>query len=125
MEFITLGDIKDEILKVIDSDIVAANEYITGLAQRFRIKSEELLIPPTYTIKRIGICYACYIRAISEVGTDAMANYDGNTGEGRDINAQKAKLYRQELDGLVNNLTALAFTGKEVSGSITVNVFRA
>lgn len=126
MEFITLDDIKDEVLNVTPDDVDNANSYVNGLAERFRIKPEELINPPTYTTKRIAICYACYIRAISEVGTDAAVNYSGElSGANQDVYIQKAKLYRQEMDALTNNLTALAFTGKEVSGSITVNVFRA
>lgn len=126
MEFITFDDIKDEVLNVTPDDVDNANSYVNGLAERFRIKPEELISPPTYTTKRIAICYACYIRAISEVGTDAAVNYSGElSGANQDVYTQKAKLYRQEMDALTNNLTALAFTGKEVSGSITVNVFRA
>lgn len=126
LDFIKIEDIKDEILKVGTDDVAAANEYVTGLAARFRVKPSELLNPPTYTVKRIAICYACYIRAVSEVGTDATVNYAGElSGANQDAYTQKAKLYKQELEGLVNSLTALAFTGKEVGGSITVNVFRA
>ena len=125
MDFITLDDVTDEILQVSDSDIVTANDYVNGLVVKFRIKPEQLVNPPTYTIRRITVCYACYIRAVNHIGSDAMASYDGGSGDGKDIYAQKAKFYRQELDGLVNNLTTLDFTGEEVSGSITVNVFRA
>lgn len=126
MDFITLNDIKDEVLKVTEDDVINANAHVNGLAERFRVKAEELMNPPSYTTKRIAVCYACYIRAMSEVGTDAAVNYAGDlSGANQDVYVQKAKLYKQELDGLTNNLTALAFTGKEVSGSITVNVFRA
>ena len=64
--------------------------------------------------------------SMNSIGTDATVVFEGSGGgEGRDINAQKAKFYRQELDSLVNNLTTSAFTGEEVSGSVTINVFRA
>lgn len=127
MDFITISDITDEVLQVSDADIVAANAYVNGLAQKFRVTDPGLLLnPPSYTVKRVAICYACYIRAINAIGTDATVVFDGSGGnEGRDINAQKAKFYKQELDSLVNNLTTSAFTGEEVSGSVTINVFRA
>lgn len=127
MDFITISDITDEVLQVSDADVVAANAYVNGLAQKFRVSDPRLLLnPPSYTVKRVAICYACYIRAINAIGTDATVVFDGSGGsEARDINAQKAKFYKQELDSLVNNLTTSAFTGEEVSGSVTINVFRA
>ena len=127
MDFITISDITDEVLQVSDADVVAANAYVNGLAQKFRVTDPSLLLnPPSYTVKRVAICYACYIRAINAIGTDATVVFDGSGGsEARDINAQKAKFYKQELDSLVNNLTTSAFTGEEVSGSVTINVFRA
>ena len=127
MDFITTSDITDEILQVSDADVVAANAYVNGLAQKFRVTDASLLLnPPSYTVKRAAICYACYIRAINAIGTDATVVFEGSGGgEGRDINAQKAKFYKQELDSLVNNLTTSAFRGEEVSGSVTINVFRA
>ena len=127
MNFITVDDVEDAVLQVSEGDVVVANAYVNNLAKKFRVTDDsKLLNPPGYTIKRIAICYACYVRAINSIGTDATVVFDGSGGgEGRDINAQKAKFYRQELDGLVNNLTTSAFTGEEVSGSVTINVFRA
>jgi hypothetical protein len=127
MEFITVDDVNDAVLQISEEDVVAANAYVNSLAKKFRVTDDsKLLNPPVYTIKRIAICYACYVRAMNSIGTDATVVFEGSGGgEGRDINAQKAKFYRQELDSLVNNLTTSAFTGEEVSGSVTINVFRA
>lgn len=124
MRFIELVDIKDDTLFCTEDDVDAANEYILGLATKHKVQESKLLQPPRYTIKRVGICYACYVRAMNATGIDAIATISGG-GESRDINYQKARLYRQELDSLVNNLAASDFTAEEVNGSITVNVFRA
>lgn len=127
MDFITIADITDEVLQVSDADVVSANAYVNGLAKKFRVTDEtQLLNPPSYVVKRIAVCYACYVRAINAIGTDATVVFDGSGGsEGRDINAQKAKFYKQELDSLVGSLSTSSFTGEEVSGSVTINVFRA
>ena len=123
MKFIELSDINDDILACNETDVDAANAYVLGLAANHMVSQSKLTMPPKYVVKRIAICYACYIRAISLIGSDATAVFSGNS-EGRDINAQKAKFYKQELDGLVNNLKTADFT-EEVSGGVRINVFRA
>lgn len=123
MRFIELSDVNDDILPCNEEDVDSANAYVLGLANKHRISENKLITPPKYIVKRIAICYACYIRAISLIGSDATAVFNGNS-EGRDINAQKAKFYKQELEGLVNNLTASDFA-EEVNGGVRINVFRA
>ena len=124
MRFIELSDINDDILPCNEEDVDSANAYVLGLANKHRISENKIIMPPKYVVKRIAICYACYIRGMSLIGSDAIAGYNRDGGEGRDINAQKAKFYKQELDGLINNLTASDFA-EEVSGGVRINVFRA
>ena len=119
-------DLTDEVLRCNQDDVQAANAYVLGLASRYKIPQDKLLNPPSFTVRRIAVCYACYHRALNAIGTDAVVGFDGASSvEGRDINIQKAKFYRQEIDSILNKLSVCDFTGEEVADSVSIGIYRS
>lgn len=122
MIFVTEADIHDEVLRVDDNDIDAANNYVAQIAFSLNIDLSQIPNPPSFIIKRLGVCYACYNRALMEVGRDPVTNLDGST---TDINAQKRKLYMEELTSIKSSLTAEDFLGEPGGGARVVKLNRA
>lgn len=124
--YITAADIRDDVLSCTEDDIAKANAYIEWSAARLGVSAAKIASPAPFAALRLGECYACYIRALAKVGTDATVTVDGERGqEGDDIYAQKLKLYRAELDRLEASLTAADFTGEGGSGAKVTYIGRA
>lgn len=107
MEFVTFGDITDKILRVEQEDVDCANDYLTSMATRCGVVTVQQ--PISYRVKRLGVVYACYVRAMASVGTDATVTFDGSRGN--DVFAQKAELYGKEVKALAATINANDFTG--------------
>jgi hypothetical protein len=125
-EYITLADIRDEIIDCAEADIAAACAFIEQAAGRLGVPPAEITSPLSFAVQRLGECFACYNRALLKVGTDSTVVFDGARGtEGKDIYAQKLKLYRTEIDRLTASLTAADFTGKRGKGGRVISLGRA
>jgi hypothetical protein len=126
-EYITLSDINDEILPCAESDVLAANSFIERAAFSLGVEPASIATPAPFIVKRLGICFACYNRALLLVGTDATVIFDGARGQtGEDIYAQKRKIYLDETQRIQDSLTAGDFTGARDGGSgRVVNLCRA
>lgn len=120
MEFITLDDITDRILMVEQGDVDNANDYLTSIAARCGVVTVQQ--PVSHSVKRLGIAYACYMRAVASVGTDASVTFDGNRHD--DIFAQKAELYSKEIKTLSATINANDFTGAGGSSRATIKLVR-
>jgi hypothetical protein len=125
-EYITLADIRDEILDCAEADVAAACAFIEQAAGRLEVRPDDIADPAPLVIKRLGECFACYNRALLKVGTDSTSIFDGARGaEGKDIYVQKVKLYRAEIDRLTASLTAADFTGERGKGGRVISLGRA
>jgi hypothetical protein len=124
--YITPEDIEDQILACAESDAEAANAYIEWAASVRSVTPERIPLPAPFAVKRLGVCFACYNRALLAAGTDPTAVFQGERGqEGRDIYEQKRKMYREELERLLGALTAEDFTGERRGGGASVSLWRA
>lgn len=121
MEIIILEDVQDDILKITQGDVDNANSFIVDMAARRGVAETEIVIG--YMVKRLAIVYACYTRAVASVGTDVMANMDGNRGT--DVYAQKAEFYKKELNTLSSSMTASDFNGGKRKGVASIPVYRS
>lgn len=120
MEFITLGNITDSILLVTQEDVDEANAYLESIAARYGVATIQQ--PISHSVKRLGIAYACYMRAMASVGTDATVTFDGSRGN--DVFAQKAELYGKEVKALAATINANDFTGTGGSSRATIKLVR-
>lgn len=121
MEYIFLLDITDKILQVNEDDIVEANAYLQGIADRYGVT--EVQSPISHTVKRLGVVYACYVRAVASVGTDASVTFDGSRHD--DVFAQKAEFYGKELKRLEQSVTKADFDGVGKTSRTVVNLWRS
>ena len=122
MKYISLFDIKDDLLNVTDDDVAEAEGYIENTAQRKGIKLEDILDPLPFKARRLAVCFACYNCCLRNVGTDPTTTFDG--GQRNDIYAQKLELYKQELKAINETLSAFDFTGI-YSGGRSIRLERA
>lgn len=120
MEFITLGNITDSILLVTQEDVDEANAYLESIAARYGVTTIQQ--PISHSVKRLGIAYACYMRAVASVGTDASVTFDGSRHD--DIFAQKAELYSKEIKLLSATINANDFNGAGGSSRATIKLVR-
>lgn len=107
MNYIDLDDVRDEILRCTGDDIDAGNDAIEHLAKKLGVS--EIKMPVQPIVKRLGVATACYNRCLMQVGTDPTATFDGANGENSDVYAQKLKLYKAEVQGLMDIITAADF----------------
>ena len=122
-EYIFLDDIKDEVLRCTQSDVDEGNNYIARMAFRLGVSTADIVVPTPIVIKRIGVVYACYNRALNTVGTDPTTAIDGSRSE--DIYNIKRKTYLDELRRLENEITVEDFTGRRKAGGGAINLLRA
>ena len=122
MDFITLADTTDEIVTCTQADVDQANDALMEIAHRMLVKEVEIVTPVAFTAKRFAIVYALYIAAVREIGKDNLTSL--NTESTRmDIYAQKAKLFKEELDKLEKEVRASDFTGKEAGSFATMRMW--
>lgn len=121
MEFVSATDINDRILQIEQSDIDEANAYLQSIADRYGVVAVQGSI--SHTVRRLGVVYACYVRAVASVGTDASVTFDGSRHE--DVFAQKAEWYKKELNELSAAVTASDFTGVEGKSNAVINLWRS
>ena len=120
MEFITLDNITDSILLVTQEDVDEANAYLESIAARYGVTTIQQ--PISHSVKRLGIAYACYMRAVASVGTDASVAFDGSRHD--DVFVQKAELYGKEVKMLVAMINANDFTGAGGTSRATISLMR-
>ena len=118
MEIVTLDSISDKILDVTQSDIDEANMFLGDMAARLDVLE---ITKPSAMAKRLGVVYACYVRAVASVGTDPTASMDNGT----DIFAQKADFYSAELKRISSTSAASDFTGAKSTGRATIKMYRS
>lgn len=123
MEYITLDDIQDAVLQVTDNDILEANRFIEESAARLGVAAKNICMPVTFTVRRLGVIFACYNRCLLSVGSDGSAIFDGK--ESNDIFAQKLQFYRAELKKITDGLVAADFTGTKSSGGASIRLWRS
>lgn len=123
MEYIALNDIQDAILQVTDSDVLEANRFIEETAARFGVTAEKICVPVTFTVRRLGVIFACYNRCLLSVGSDGSVIFDGK--ENSDIFAQKLQFYRAELKKITDGLLESDFTGTKNSGGVSIKLWRS
>ncbi|WP_440445583.1 hypothetical protein [Phascolarctobacterium succinatutens] len=120
MEFITLDNITDSILLVTQEDVDEANAYLESIAARYGVTTIQQ--PISHSVKRLGIAYACYMRAVASVGTDASVTFDGSRHD--DVFVQKAELYGKEVKMLAATINANDFTGTGCASRFTIKLMR-
>ena len=108
MDFITLEDLNDEIVTCVQTDVDEANMFLLNVAKRSGVNEAKIVIPPVYTVKRLGVVYALYIACVRNIGKDNLTSLDTESTR-QDIYAQKAKFYKEELDSLLNSVSAADF----------------
>lgn len=121
MEFITLDDVRDNVLQVTEEDIKEANEYVLATAVSIGTDVADIKLPANYMVKRLGIVFACYNRCLLSVGSDATVVFEGNRNN--DVFAQKLEFYKNELNELTAELRTYDFTG--IASKSTINLWRA
>lgn len=121
MQFITIDDVQDDILRVNENDIDEANAFATDAGVRLGVAESDFIQPARYLTRRLAIVYACYMSALRSVGTDGSVIFNGQ--ENVDIYAQKLKFYRDELNGITERLTASDFATKKTADR-TIELWR-
>lgn len=116
MEFITLDNIGDRVLLVTQEDVDEVNAYLESIAARYGVAQI------SHNVKRLGVAYACYVRAVASVGTDASVTFDGSRHD--DVFAQKAELYGKEVKMLAAMINANDFTGVGGTSRATISLMR-
>lgn len=123
MEFVTLDDVRDEILQVSDADIDEANRYVTNVGVRLGVAEDMFITPFRYPTYRLAVVYACYLCALRHVGADGSVIFDGK--ENADIYAQKLAHYRNEVRTIESRLTPSDFTDRKTCSGRTIELWRA
>lgn len=123
MDYITILDIRDEILRCTDDDIEAGNDEIARQARRLGTTAS---YPASAIVKRLGVCAACYNRCLLQAGTDPTTTFNGANGlENSDIYGQKLKLYKAEMTRIIENLTAEDFGGAGGRARHSIPLYRS
>lgn len=122
MEYITKLDIRDKLLKVVERDVLEANDYVDSLAIGLGVDTSKMQGKVPAKIKRLAVVYACYLCCLNSVGMDSTTTFDN--GERTDVFEQKRSAYKKELDGIVAGLTAVDFLGGRLSGN-NISIWRA
>lgn len=122
MDFISATDITDNILTCRDCDIGYANDYLHRLATSFSLVDDEIAIPASSIVKRLGVAIACRECASSMVGSDTTVMVDGSRQE--DIYFQKYKIYLQLAKSIEDSLnyTDFAVSGTDADGKGGVGI---
>ena len=120
MGIITLDNIADRVLLVTQEDVDEANAYLESIAARYGVA--QMQEPISHNVKRLGVAYACYMRAVASVGTDASVTFDGSRHD--DVFAQKAELYGKEVKMLAGMINANDFTGVGGTSRATISLMR-
>lgn len=124
MDYITVSDIQDEILQCTDDDIAMGNDTIEHLAQKLGVS--EIPLPVKAIVKRLGVVSACYNRCLMQAGTDPTTVFNGAGGvENSDVYAQKLKLYKAEMQRLMETITAADFGVAGGGGRSTISLYRS
>ena len=123
MEFIALADVRDSVLQCDELDIAEANTFVLNTAIKLGAKQEDIKLPASYLVKRLGIVFACYNRCLLSVGSDATVVFEGSRND--DVFAQKLAFYKAEVEKISNELRVYDFTADYKTGSTTINLWRA
>ena len=124
MEYISLDDIRDEILQCTDDDLTMGNDTIEHLASKLGVS--EIKLPVKAIVKRLGVASACYNRCLMQAGTDPTATFNGANGmENSDIYAQKLKLYKAEMQRLLETITSADFGVTGGRGRCSIALYRS
>lgn len=123
MDFITLNDVVDDIVQCTQSDVDEANSFLMGIAKRLRISNERIVLPPVFTVKRLGCVYALYIACTRSMGRDNLTSLDTQALR-QDIYAQKREAFKVELDKLMEEVDAEDFTQDYADGYRNIQAIR-
>lgn len=127
MNFITLNDVNDEIVTCVQADVDDANMFVLNVAKKDGVNEAKIVIPPVYTVKRLGIVYALYVASVRSIGKDNLTSLDTEITR-EDIYAQKAKLFKEEYEALQKSISAADFIDgnpSDYAGTWTAVVRRA
>nr|DAZ15050.1 MAG TPA: hypothetical protein [Caudoviricetes sp.] len=113
MNYITLTDIRDNLITCEQSDVDESNAYVSGLAVRLGVNEADIPSAIPVIVKRLCVVYACYLRCLQLIGTDNLTAFETIN---QDIYAQKLEFFRLEVNRITNSLCATDFTGKKVAG---------
>lgn len=123
MDFITLGDVVDDIVQCTQNDVDEANSFLLGIAHRLRISDERIVTPAVYTVKRLGCVYALYIACTRSMGRDNLTSLNTEALR-QDIYAQKREAFRTELERLEKEIEADDFTDDYKDGYRNIQAIR-
>ena len=123
MDFITLNDVVDDIVQCTQNDVDEANSFLMGIAKRLRISNERIVLPPVFTVKRLGCVYALYIACTRSMGRDNLTSLDTQALR-QDIYAQKREAFKVELDKLMEEVDAEDFTQDYADGYRNIQAIR-
>lgn len=127
MDFITLQDVNDEIVTCVQADVDDANMFLLNVAKKNGVNEAKIVTPPVYTVKRLGVVYALYVACVRNIGKDNLTSLDTESTRD-DIYAQKAKLFKEEIEALQKSISAADFIDGNASayaGTWTAVVRRA
>lgn len=102
MSFCTLNDIKDTYVKVQESDINEAAEYIDSLAKSKQVS--RIISPVPYEVKQLAISYACMVRAKYMAGRPTK-------DESQDVYERKRQTYAADVQYWEGKITAALLSG--------------
>lgn len=123
MDFITLNDVVDDIVQCTQSDVDEANSFLLGIAKRLRISNERIVLPPVFTVKRLGCVYALYIACTRSMGRDNLTSLNTEALR-QDIYAQKREAFKTELERLEEQIEADDFTDDYKDGYRNIQAIR-
>jgi hypothetical protein len=103
MSYCELVDVKDTLLKVQESDIAEATDYVDSLAKSLGAIS--IMSPTPYEVKQLAIAYACMVRAKYMVGKAPK-------GDSEDTYERKRKTYMADVSYWENKITTELLTGR-------------
>lgn len=119
MAYCTKEDIKDTLLKVEQSDIDEAMDYIDNLARSMGVAS--IVSPAPYEVKQLAMAYACMRRALYFSGKPARGQSDG------DSYAIKCRQYQKDVQLWEAKLTPELLSGRSKERRkfpVSIPVFR-
>lgn len=124
MDYISLDDIKDEILQCTADDVAMGNDTIEHLANKLGVS--KIIVPVKAIIKRLGVVSACYNRCLMQAGTDPTTVFNGAGGaENSDVYGQKLKMYKAEMQRLTETITTADFGVSGGRGRSTISLYRS
>ena len=102
MSYCTSNDIMDTLLKVQESDMKEAADYVDSLARSLGVS--RIITPTPYEVKQLAISYACMIRAKYLAGKAPK-------GDSEDAYERKRRTYAADVQYWEGKITAALLSG--------------